>query len=286
MAPIAPFYADRLYLDLHPEATSVHMQLQPTANAALIDSALERRMAIAQQITSMVLALRRKAAIKVRQPLSKIMLPLADYSQREVIEPFIPLILSDVNVLEMQLLDPTETVLVKRVKPDFKKLGPVFGKQMKQVAAAIQAMDQQQITSLERTGAIDLTLTDGTAAHVTADTVEIFSEDIPGWLVANEGTMTVALDVTVTPALRREGMARELVNRIQNIRKGRDYNITDHISVTLAPLPEITEALGEYSDYIASQVLADAITTDESTPDSPDTLDIDGLIVPILVNRI
>ncbi|GFI06149.1 isoleucine--tRNA ligase [Muribaculaceae bacterium] len=286
MAPIAPFYADRLYLDLHPEATSVHMQLQPTANAALIDSALERRMAIAQQITSMVLALRRKAAIKVRQPLSKIMLPLADDSQREVIEPIIPLILSEVNVKEMQLLDPTETVLVKRVKPDFKKLGPVFGKQMKQVAAAIQAMDQQQITSLERTGAIDLTLTDGNAAHVTADTVEIFSEDIPGWLVANEGTMTVALDVTVTPALRREGMARELVNRIQNIRKGRDYNITDHISVTLAPLPEITEALGEYSDYIASQVLADAITTDESTPDSPDTLDIDGLIVPILVNRI
>jgi isoleucyl-tRNA synthetase len=202
------------------------------------------------------------------------------------VEPIVDLVLSEVNVKEMQLLDPSETVLVKRVKPDFKKLGPVFGKQMKQVAAAVQAMDQQQIVTLERNGAIDLTLADGTTAHVTADTVDIFSEDIPGWLVANEGTLTVALDITVTDELRREGMARDLVNRIQNIRKGRDYNITDHITVCLQPVAEVTDALSQYADYIAAQVLADSITTSDSLPESNDTLDIDGLKVNIEINRI
>ncbi|MDE5959655.1 MAG: class I tRNA ligase family protein, partial [Muribaculaceae bacterium] len=260
MAPIAPFYADRLWLDLNPGATSIHLESQPAPDSALIDPALEARMAVAQQITSLVLALRRKAAIKVRQPLGRIMLPLTDNAQRAVIEPIIPLVLGEVNVKELQLLDPSESVLVKRVKPDFKKLGPVFGKQMKQVAAAIQAMDQPQIISLERNGEITLTLPDGSEAKVTADTVDIFSEDIPGWLVANEGTLTVALDVTVTPELRREGMARELVNRIQNIRKNRDYSITDRITVSMAPVPEVTDALEEYSDYVARQVLADAIT--------------------------
>lgn len=286
MAPIAPFYAERLYLDLHPEAESVHLMLQPQADKALIDRPLEARMALAQKICSMVLALRRKANLKVRQPLSKIMVPLADEAQRAVIEPIIPLVLSEINVKEMELLDPSNTVLVKRVKPDFKKLGPVFGKQMKQVAVAVQAMEQAQILELERTGAIDLTLADGTTAHVTADTVDIFSEDIPGWLVANEGTVTVALDITVTPELRREGMARELVNRIQNIRKSRDYNLTDHIAVCLQALPEVTEALAGHADYIASQVLADAITTSDSLPANDDTLDIDGLKVNIKIDRV
>ena len=285
MAPIAPFYADRLWLDLNSGATSIHLEHQPEPDRALIDPALETRMAMAQQITSLVLALRRKAAIKVRQPLGRIMLPLTDNAQRAVIEPIIPLVLGEVNVKELQLLDPSESVLVKRVKPDFKKLGPVFGKQMKQVAAAIQAMDQTQIISLERNGEITLTLSDGSEAKVTADTVDIFSEDIPGWLVANEGTLTVALDVTVTPGLRREGMARELVNRIQNIRKNRDYAITDRITVSMAPVPEVADALEEYSDYVARQVLADAITLDPATPESDITLDIDGLRVPISINR-
>ncbi|MDE6535017.1 MAG: isoleucine--tRNA ligase [Muribaculaceae bacterium] len=286
MAPIAPFYAERLYLDLHPEAESVHLQLQPEADKALIDKQLEERMTLAQKLCSMVLALRRKANLKVRQPLSKIMVPLTDEAQRSVIEPIIPLVLSEINVKEMELLDPSNTVLVKRVKPDFKKLGPVFGKQMKQVAAAVQSMEQTQILELERTGAIDLTLADGTTAHVTADTVDIFSEDIPGWLVANEGTLTVALDITVTPELRREGMARDLVNRIQNIRKGRDYNITDRITVCLQPVEEVVDCLKVYSDYIASQVLATAITTDESLPETDDTLDIDGLKVNIRIERV
>ena len=286
MAPIAPFYADRLYLDLHPEAESVHLMLQPEADKTLIDKPLEERMALAQKLCSMVLALRRKANLKVRQPLSKIMMPLTDEAQRSIVEPIIPLVLSEINVKEMELLDPSNTVLVKRVKPDFKKLGPVFGKQMKLVATAIQAMEQPQILELERTGAIDLTLADGSTAHVTADTVDIFSEDIPGWLVANEGTVTVALDITVTPELRHEGMARELVNRIQNIRKSRDYNITDHITVCLQPVEEVTDALGEYAGYIAGQVLADAITTDASLPTNDDTLDIDGLKVNIKIERV
>lgn len=281
MAPMAPFYAERLYLDLHPEAVSVHLERQPEANKSLIDTPLEQRMALAQQLTSMVLALRRKANIKVRQPLSKLMMPLVDDAQRAMVEPIIDLVLNEVNVKEIQLLDPSETVLVKRVKPDFKKLGPVFGKQMKAVAAAVQTMAQAQILELERNGAIDLTLSDGTTARVTADTVEIFSEDIPGWLVANEGTVTVALDITVTDTLRREGMARDLVNRIQNIRKSRDYNITDHITVCLEPVAEVVDALGEYGDYIARQILADAITTDASLPANDDTLDIDGLKVNI-----
>ncbi|MBD5293277.1 MAG: isoleucine--tRNA ligase [Bacteroides sp.] len=286
MAPIAPFYAERLYLDLHPEAESVHLQFQPEADKALIDKQLEERMTLAQKLCSMVLALRRKANLKVRQPLSKIMVPLTDEAQRAVIEPIIPLVLSEINVKEMELLDPSNTVLVKRVKPDFKKLGPVFGKQMKQVAAAVQSMEQAQIIELERNGAIDLTLADGTSAHVTADTVDIFSEDIPGWLVANEGTLTVALDITVTPELRREGMARDLVNRIQNIRKGRDYNITDRITVCLEPVAEVVDCLSVYSDYIASQVLATAITTSAALPANDDTLDIDGLRVNISIERV
>lgn len=286
MAPIAPFFADRLYADLHPEADSVHLQLQPQANPALIDQPLEQRMALAQKLCSMTLALRRKANLKVRQPLSKIMLPLADEAQRTIIEPIIDLVLKEVNVKEMELLPPSSTFLVKKVKPDFKKLGPVFGKQMKTVAAAIQAMEQEQILTLERTGQIDLTLPDGAAARVTADTVEIFSEDIPGWLVANEGTVTVALDITVTDAMRREGMARELVNRIQNLRKSRDYNITDHIHVVLSPAPEVLDALSDYADYIAAQTLADSITTSDALPANDDTLDIDGLKVNIQMTKI
>ncbi|MDE6513039.1 MAG: isoleucine--tRNA ligase [Muribaculaceae bacterium] len=285
MAPIAPFYAERLYLDLNPGAESVHLALQPQADPSLIDTPLEQRMALAQQLTSMVLALRRKANIKVRQPLSKLMMPLVDDAQRAQVLPIVDLVLNEVNVKEMQLLNPDESVLVKRVKPDFKKLGPVFGKQMKLVAAAIQAMEQSQIVELERSGAIDLTLSDGSTAHVTADTVDIFSEDIPGWLVANEGTVTVALDVTLTDALRREGMARELVNRIQNIRKGRDYAITDHITIVLQPVAEVVDALSEYADYIASQTLADAITTSDSVAESADTLDIDGLRVNISIEK-
>ena len=264
----------------------MHLAFFPEADRDKVDAELEARMALAQTLVSMALSLRKKANIKVRQPLGVMMVPVNDDHTRSMLESIKDLVLSEVNAKELRVVSADEGVLVKRVKPDFKKLGPKLGKNMKQAAAAIQALDQAAIAAFERDGKADVTLADGSVAVIELCDVEIFSEDIPGWLVANEGAVTVALDVTVTAELKREGIARDIVNRIQNIRKGRDYNITDHISVTLAPLPEITEALGEYSDYIASQVLADAITTDESTPDSPDTLDIDGLIVPILVNRI
>ncbi|MDE7444049.1 MAG: class I tRNA ligase family protein, partial [Muribaculaceae bacterium] len=197
MAPIAPFYADMLYLDLvsvtkgDKAPASVHLALLPEIDEAAIDKVLEERMAIAQQITSMVLALRRKAAIKVRQPLSKILIPLSDNRLRDVIEPMSRLILNEVNVQELQMLDSGEAFLVKRVKPDFKKLGPLFGKRMKAVAAAVQQMSQQQIAQLERDGQIVL-FVDGEDAIVPAADVEIIAADIPGWLVANEGSLTVA----------------------------------------------------------------------------------------------
>ena len=256
MAPIAPFYADKLYLDLtsvtrgDDAPASVHLTLFPEIDESAIDKDLEERMSYAQQITSMVLALRRKASIKVRQPLGKILLPLSDDSVRSVIEPIVPLILNEVNVHELEMLGSDVAFLVKRVKPDFKKLGPRFGKRMKSVAAAIQALPQPDIARLERDGSITLVV-DGDDAVVPATDVEIFSEDIPGWLVANEGSLTVALDITVTPELRKEGIARELVNRIQNIRKSRDYSITDRIDITIASSSETDGAVEQFRSYIA-----------------------------------
>ena len=279
-----------LYLDLvsvtkgDEAPASVHLALLPDVDEAAIDKALEERMAIAQQITSMVLALRRKAAIKVRQPLSKILIPLSDNRLREVIEPMSRLILNEVNVQELQMLDSGEAFLVKRVKPDFKKLGPLFGKRMKAVAAAVQQMSQQQIAQLERDGQIVLTV-DGEEAVVPAADVEIISEDIPGWLVANEGTLTVALDVTITPELKLEGIARELVNRIQNIRKGRDYSITDRIDVVVASNPETDGAVADFHDYISDQVLASSLSVGVPSADYAETLDLDGVNVVISITR-
>lgn len=289
MAPIAPFYADMLYLDLvsvtkgDKAPVSVHLALLPEVDEDAIDKALEERMAMAQQITSMVLALRRKAAIKVRQPLGKILIPLSDNRLREVIEPVSRLILNEVNVKDLQMLDSGEAFLVKRVKPDFKKLGPLFGKRMKAVAAAVQQMSQQQIAQLEREGRIVLDV-EGEEATVPAADVEIISEDIPGWLVANEGLLTVALDVTLTPELKQEGVARELVNRIQNIRKSRDYSITDRIDVVVAPNAETDDAVARFRDYISDQVLASSLTVGQVAAET-ETLDLDGVEVIISITR-
>ncbi|MDE7407381.1 MAG: isoleucine--tRNA ligase [Muribaculaceae bacterium] len=286
MAPIAPFYADRLYRDLMADQSrSVHLELLPEVDEVAIDKALEERMAIAQRVTSMALALRRKASIKVRQPLAKILIPLTDNEMRKVIEPVAPLILNELNVKELQMLNSDEAFLVKRVKPDFKKLGPVFGKRMKAVAAAIQQMTQEQISELERNGSV-LLVVDGEDATVAAENVEIISEDIPGWLVANDGTLTVALDVNVTDELRLEGIARELVNRIQNIRKDRDYNITDRIAVTVRPNAATDEAVAKYGDYIAAQVLASEFAVGEPASDEAvEVLDLDGVNVELAIVR-
>ena len=263
MAPIAPFYADRLYTDLTTatgaDTQSVHLSDFPTCNCENIDNELEERMRIAQDITSMVLALRRKVNIKVRQPLTTLMIPVVDDAQRRHIEAMQELILGEVNVKELKFVDNAAGILVQRVKPDFKKLGPRYGKIMKQLAATIAAMSQEEILAFEQNGSYTFNI-EGAEATVTTEDVDIFSEDIPGWLVANEGRLTVALDITVTDELRREGYARELINRIQNIRKSSGFEITDKIYVTLAHNEETDAAVAQYSDYMARQVLAESFT--------------------------
>ena len=263
MAPIAPFYADMLYSDLiavtgRDQVVSVHLAKFPVCDETLVNTELEARMQVAQDITSMVLALRRKVNIKVRQPLQCIMIPVVDEEQRAHIEAVKTLIMNEVNVKEIKFVDGAAGVLVKKVKCDFKKLGPKFGKQMKAVAAAVAEMSQEAIAELEKNGRYTFKL-DGAEAVVEAADVEIFSEDIPGWLVANEGRLTVALEVTVTEDLRREGVARELVNRIQNIRKSSGFEITDKINITLSKNTQTDDAVNEYKDYICNQVLATSL---------------------------
>ena len=284
MAPVSPFFADRLYRDLKRCDRSVHLELVPVGDMTMIDKDLEERMHLAQTVTSMVLALRRKAEIKVRQPLQKILVPAVDESQCKALEAMRQLILGEVNVKDLEIVgDDDQSILVKKVKPDFKKLGPKFGKQMKQVAAAIQGLDQHEISRLEREGAISLMI-EGEEAHIDVADVEIISEDIPGWLVANEGNVTVALDITVTPELRQEGVAREIVNRIQNIRKSRDYQITDRINLTFAPCQLTDDAIKNYADYVARQVLADTLLVGPVTDDDmTEILDIDGTDVKVRI---
>ena len=285
MAPISPFFADRLYTDLTSvtkgSTESVHLALFPEAGER--DENLEARMKLAQEITSMVLSLRRKVNIKVRQPLSTLMIPVLDDAQKEMIESMADLILNEVNVKTIKYVGNDEGVLVKRVKPDFKKLGPKFGKAMKSVAAAISSMSQADIAALERNGSMEFDI-DGVKASVELADVEIISEDIPGWQVANDGNITVALDVTITDELRNEGIARDIVNRIQNIRKGRNYDIVDKIKLTFAPDPATEEAIKAYGDYIAKQVLATSLEVAQLADDAAaEVLDIDGTEVKVLI---
>ena len=293
IAPAAPFYADKLYRDLTyvdgkpTVASSVHLDDFPVADSALIDKDLERRMEIAQKLTSMCLSLRRKVNIKVRQPLSTIMIPVADDATRAMIESISGILLTEVNVKSLKLVHSGDGVLVKRVKPDFKKLGPKFGKQMKAAAKAITELSQADIASLESNGYIDINI-EGTTTRVETADVEIISEDIPGWQVANDGSLTVALDITITDELRNEGFAREIVNRVQNIRKDRDYDITDRISLTFEPNAQVAPVLAAFGDYIANQVLAEAITEAPLAADAQgvETLDIDGQAVKVLIAQV
>ena len=289
MAPIAPFYADRLYMDLinvtgRDKVVSVHLADFPVSDESLIDKELEARMKMAQDVTSMVLALRRKVNIKVRQPLQCIMIPVVDEEQKRHIEAVEDLILSEVNVKGLKFVESGSGVLVKRVKCDFKKLGPKFGKQMKAVAAAVAGMTQEAIGELERNGKYTFVL-DGVEAVIETSDVEIFSEDIPGWLVTNEGRLTVALEVTVTEELRREGVARELVNRIQNIRKSSGFEITDKIAVALSKNPNTDDAVNEYNTYICNQVLADSLELVDEVPDGTE-LSFDDYSLMIKVTKL
>ena len=284
MAPISPFYSDMLYRDLTGSTKSVHLMPYPTACENVIDRDLEHRMAMAQKVTSMVLALRRKKNLKVRQPLTSIMIPVTDDTQRAAIEAVSDLITSEVNVKGIKFVGNDEGILVKKVKPDFKKLGPKYGKIMKALAAQLTTMSQADILKLEQDGSIKLMVGDQEAVVDTTD-VEIISEDIPGWLVTNEGNLTVALDITVTDELRREGMARELVNRIQNVRKSKNFDITDKVIVTINPDDRINDAIESYGDYIARQVLAVAINVEPVEGDNAITLDMDGWDLNIKVEK-
>ena len=289
IAPVSPFFADKLYRDLTAVtngcAKSVHLAKFPTVDESVINPTLEEQMQVAQDCTSMVLALRRKANLKVRQPLSTIMVPVMSEAQKADIEAMSILILSEVNVKNIKFVGNEDGVLVKRVKPDFRKLGPKHGKVMKQLGKMISEMSQADIIEFEKNGSFTFTI-DGTQATVEACDVEIISEDIPGWLVANEGNLTVALDITVTEELRREGIAREIVNRIQNIRKDKDFDITDRINVVISKNENSDAAITEYTDYISKQVLADSLVICDSVAgDDTTQLDMDDYTLTVKVTK-
>ncbi|MGN0189909.1 MAG: class I tRNA ligase family protein, partial [Candidatus Cryptobacteroides sp.] len=262
-APIAPFFMERLYLDLVPGAESVHFVPMPVCRAENVDKALEERMDLAQRASSMVLALRRKVNIKVRQPLSKIMIPVIGDSVRAQLDLVKGLLLSEVNVKEAEFISDTAGLITKKIKPNFKTLGKMYGARMKSIAAAFSALGQDEITAIQASEAKGedylLHLQDGDVALRKGD-YEITSEDMPGWLVATDGPLTIALDITVTDELKKEGVARELINRIQNLRKDSGFEVTDKINVTVFAVggdyEDISGSLSVFGEYVAAQTLA------------------------------
>ncbi len=281
LAPFAPFYADQLYKDLGGKSDSVHLTMFPSCNQSCIDLDLEARMEMAQKITSMVLALRRKVNIKVRQPLQSIMIPAVDEKQREHIEAVKDLIMNEVNVKELKFVEGSG-ILVKKVKCNFRTMGKKFGKLMKGIAAQMTTLSQEDIKTLEEKGSITLEV-EGQQAVVEAADVEIISEDIPGWLVANEGNLTVALEIELTDELRQEGMARELINRIQNMRKDAGFEITDRICVIVSSQEQTDAAIKVFDDYIKTQVLADSIRIE---PNDGPVVEFDDFDLNITVSKI
>ena len=263
-APIAPFFMDRLYLDLvEGESESVHYVAMPSCDESVIDKDLEERMALAQRATSMVLALRRKAEINVRKPLSKIIIPVIDEHVKVQLEAVKELILNEVNVKEAEFISDTAGLITKKIKPNFKTLGKIYGKQMKEIAAAFGTLSQEVISAIQASEASGtgyvMSLPSGDVTLNKGD-YEISSEDMPGWLVATEGSMTIALDVTITEALKQEGVARELINRIQNLRKSSGFDVTDKIDVKIyadgQDGEDIEASLENFGGYVAAQTLA------------------------------
>ena len=287
MAPIAPFYADRLYQDLtsvtgRATATSVHLAQYPECDDACVDSELEYRMELAQKISSMVLALRKKEQLIVRQPLQKIAIPTTDEVMKARIEAVKALILSEVNVKELEFVEG-DGILVKKIKCNFRTLGKKFGKLMKSVNAAVTEMSQEQIAELEKSGTITLQV-EGTDALIELADVEIFSEDVPGWTVANEGALTVALDVEVTDELRREGIAREVIKKIQAMRKDGGLEITDRIAVSVSKNAGSDEAVEQFGEYISNQVLAGSLTLCDSV--DGETVELDGFSINVAIKKL
>ena len=289
MAPIAPYYADRLYSDLtqatgRDKSLSIHLVAFPVCDESKIDKALEYRMELAQQITSMVLSLRKKEKIIVRQPLQCISIPAVNERQQQSIEAVKQLILDEVNVKELKFMEGNG-MLVKKVKCNFRTMGKKFGKLMKIVAASVDSLSQEQIAELEKNGEISLQLSSGDTVQIEAVDVEIFSEDIPGWTVANEGNLTVALDIVVTDELRTEGVAREIVKRIQNLRKESGFEITDRIAIHLTHSEYTDRAVNNYKDYICGQVLANTIDLSEHLQ-NPTILDFDEYTVQVEIEKV
>ena len=263
MSPIAPFYADKVYTDLvsatgREEFESVHLSDFPEYEEQSIDLDLEERMGLAQKISSMVLGLRRKVSLKVRQPLEKIMIPAINKDMIRKINAVRDIILTEVNIKTIDFIEDTSGIMIKKIKPDFKQLGPKYGKLMKKIVAHLNNLGQQEITEFEKSGQISFE-TDGRQIDIDIDNVEIISEDIPGWLVANEGNLTVALDVNVTNELREEGIAREFINRIQNLRKDSGFDVTDKIKLEILKNKHIDSAIEKHKQYIGSQTLASSI---------------------------
>jgi len=262
-APIAPFFMDQLYRDLtsvceKDARESVHLSIFPTFDEDTIDPELEEKMHKAQVISSLTLSLRKKESIKVRQPLQRIMIPILDQRDREQIEAIADLIKSEVNVKEVELIDDASGILVKEIKPNFKALGPRFGKDMKLVAGIINSFQQEDIALLEKTGEKSINV-DGKQITLGLEDVEITSKDIEGWLVANQSGITVALDVSISPELKKEGVSRELVNRIQNIRKDSGLEVTDRIDIEILSHELIDGSIASNESYIKDETLADSI---------------------------
>ena len=278
-APISPFYMERLYRDLNNstgrnKAESVHLADLPPVDETCIDKDLEERMALAQTLSSMVLSLRKKVNIRVRQPLNRIMIPMPDDSVMKKIDNVTTLILSEVNVKKLEYIQDTEGVLVKKIKPDFKVLGPKYGKKMKAIAAAVTAFSQPEITALEKNGNCVVQV-EGEPITLSLEDVEILSEDIPGWQVAVQGTLTVALDITITDELREEGIARELINRIQNLRKDKGFDVTDKISVEILKHEQIIDAVNKNLNYICTETLATSLRLVEKMNNPAEAVDVD-----------
>jgi isoleucyl-tRNA synthetase len=288
MAPISPFFSDAVIKNLNlvtgkNQQQSVHHADFPVADEASIDAALEERMQLAQDICSLVLSLRKKVNIKVRQPLQKVMIPVFSAGMQQQLEKVEDLIKAEVNVKEMAYITATEGVISKKIKANFKALGTRMGAKMKAVSAAIAAMGQQDIALLEKQGNFNLSIDNETVTIELPD-VEITAEDIPGWSVASKGSLTVALDITITEELRQEGDAREFVNRIQNIRKESGFELTDRIFVTAQESPDLKPSVIKYKEYICREILADTIDWSPQVQDGTE-IEINDTLLKVVVNK-
>ena len=290
MSPIAPFFADWLYQNLTApladdnKEKSVHLTYLAEPQTELIDEHLNDRMKLAQQLSSMVLSLRKRENIKVRQPLQKMMVPALKPETVDLIESIKDIVLSEVNVKELEVLQDVSGVLVKKAKPDFKKLGPRYGKLMKQISGAVAGFNQENIAQLEAEGKYSLTL-DGQPVELLVDDIEISTEDIPGWLVVTESGVTVALDVTLNDELRYEGIARELINRIQNLRKDSGLEVTDRIALKVQRTEGVEEAVNRNKQYISAETLAETLELKDTLNEGLD-VDFDELKTRIYLEKV